>query len=1148
MPSRDLKVSIDGDAKGFDAACTEAEAKARGLDRELAKLERQQAAQEKVTARTTAAVRQFAASEDRAGLAARKMGFEVEQAAQKAQKAQIRADAAAKAYEKGLISEAAAARAAAAAETALERASIKAAEAQLAGAAAARKAADEERKLARDAELAGAAQKLAALKASGAVREHNAEVLRLRKEMPDLGKDGSKAFTLMGSASRSFGGALDGATSSMSELSGVGRAVPSLIAVGLQALPFLATAAGGAITLGLGGALSYIGLKAQASSADVQKSFSDLRTHATSEITKISAPFHETLLRISKDAGGAFDSMVPSLSGAFAKMAPAISGFSDDFSSSLRELNPAIDSIGTAFSRVLNTVGPQMDPIMHNLSTGVQAITDSVAKNPQALADMANGLSMVARVGGDTVGMLIKYEHQINAVSRSANAFVFGPLGWMALGAYKVKKAVDGSSNSLKIGEGNFRSFGEQAASGGVKLSALDKDMQTLASTTATATQKANALSDAFARLLNPAEAVFTDTAKLKDGIGQLSKALDKSHGSLSDNTAAGRATKQAFTGVLDSSKALASDMLNSHKSIDQVRASLNPYIHTMYEAAGSNKEARALVDAFVQSLGMVPPKKGTTLTLNDTEFLAKLHAAQGLTIDPKTGLLKGNNAGYFNSWLKANGLKLNPKTGLFKGNNADIYNKWLAANHLKIDPKTGQIKGNTKAFWDSIHGIPPVVGHRTISVGYVPAASANEPGKTKASGGPIGYAHGGSVARMADGGPSGPVVGPGSGTSDDIAVRLSNGEYVIRASQAKKHRALLDAVNGGENGFASGGAVGYASGGSVTPLALSDVLQHWQDVRSPATKTDVSNAVKARRTQVDQLKNAEDALYRARKAHDPRAVAAAERRIRKEREDLAAATAKLHAVEARYQYGKLSPAAQLDAALALGIKDNAAFIRNLQTLADRGAGDLANKLLAMGGPQAEKIAASAVKLNTSKLGSLQSKVAQEQSQQNYLADLPNILTVRSALKNTKGGISSWVALLNATGLDAGSLSAAVKLMTADLNKTSSGKALLADMHAHGYARGGPVTGPSGTDQVPAWLTSGEYVMTRQATDAHRPLLDALNYSTARVPVPAAPVLSGASGGAAGPAQVTQHNTFHAADPHVVARESARELAWMMRG
>lgn len=55
-------------------------------------------------------------------------------------------------------------------------------------------------------------------------------------------------------------------------------------------------------------------------------------------------------------------------------------------------------------------------------------------------------------------------------------------------------------------------------------------------------------------------------------------------------------------------------------------------------------------------------------------------------------------------------------------------------------------------------------------------------------------------------------VSGPGSGRSDSIPARLSNGEYVINAQATRQNRALLDAINSGRvPAFANGGLVGGA-------------------------------------------------------------------------------------------------------------------------------------------------------------------------------------------------------------------------------------------------------------------------------------------------------------------------------------------------
>jgi hypothetical protein len=43
-------------------------------------------------------------------------------------------------------------------------------------------------------------------------------------------------------------------------------------------------------------------------------------------------------------------------------------------------------------------------------------------------------------------------------------------------------------------------------------------------------------------------------------------------------------------------------------------------------------------------------------------------------------------------------------------------------------------------------------------------------------------------------------IRGPGTGTSDSILRRLSNGEFVVNAAAAKRHGALLEAINSGKS------------------------------------------------------------------------------------------------------------------------------------------------------------------------------------------------------------------------------------------------------------------------------------------------------------------------------------------------------------
>jgi hypothetical protein len=82
---------------------------------------------------------------------------------------------------------------------------------------------------------------------------------------------------------------------------------------------------------------------------------------------------------------------------------------------------------------------------------------------------------------------------------------------------------------------------------------------------------------------------------------------------------------------------------------------------------------------------------------------------------------------------------------------------------------------------------------------------------------GSFGFADGGAVALPGSADFIGPVAkatggminGPGTGTSDSIPARLSDGEFVVNARATSKNRALLEAINGGHlRGFATGGLV----------------------------------------------------------------------------------------------------------------------------------------------------------------------------------------------------------------------------------------------------------------------------------------------------------------------------------------------------
>lgn len=80
-----------------------------------------------------------------------------------------------------------------------------------------------------------------------------------------------------------------------------------------------------------------------------------------------------------------------------------------------------------------------------------------------------------------------------------------------------------------------------------------------------------------------------------------------------------------------------------------------------------------------------------------------------------------------------------------------------------------------------------------------------------------------------------GSISGPGTGTSDSVPAMLSDGEYVIRASAAKKNRALLEAINSGFRipKFAAGGMVGRSGGGRGPMVAATVEIHNHTDGKS---------------------------------------------------------------------------------------------------------------------------------------------------------------------------------------------------------------------------------------------------------------------------------------------------------------------------
>ncbi|MFD3428480.1 hypothetical protein [Nocardia fluminea] len=110
-----------------------------------------------------------------------------------------------------------------------------------------------------------------------------------------------------------------------------------------------------------------------------------------------------------------------------------------------------------------------------------------------------------------------------------------------------------------------------------------------------------------------------------------------------------------------------------------------------------------------------------------------------------------------------------------------------------------------------------------------------SDPGYVVENGGaPAGYAGGGSVR------------GPGTGSSDSILARLSNGEFVVNAAATAAALPLLEAINSGwvpSAGYLAGMLPGFASGGLVGDSGMGDP-QKWRDLLGTGLIADVIGGI----------------------------------------------------------------------------------------------------------------------------------------------------------------------------------------------------------------------------------------------------------------------------------------------------------------
>ncbi len=563
----------------------------------------------------------FGDKNSKAALAARKMGLAAKEAADKAARSMSLAGEAAEKLAMGEIKADEAAQAEARALRDMERAAIAAAEAEHAVARAANEAAQQERQAARDAELAGAAQRLAALKAAGAVKQHNAVLKDLEGRFGDLSKEGGGAFQSIETDIRA----------ASTQLAGMGPAVTVGVVNALALLPEAATVAGEGIVLGLGGALTAVGLKAQAGYADVRRTFSKLKTDVSGDLKEISGPFHETWLRLAADADHAFHELEPSLQDAFSRMAPAVSHFESTIISGLSgpRVQAAIASIGRSFGPILDALGPATASAIGDVADGIKSIADAAARNPGALAGLVTGIGQITKAAMEGVGFLIKYKQGIENLVMMASGG--GPLG-----LYKLVNALnDGTRAILGVDDGftqaerTFPTFSQQATAAAAASGHLMTANQAAA---LSADQLKTAMDNLTGKTLTERESMV----QYRQAITQLNQSLKENGERHGFATAKGAANEQALDGLAIAAQKTSQAMKDDGKSAQEVSTYLEGARRRLIAAAekmgytsGQARDLASKLLGVTHAANTIPSGKRITLTDNTSSVRAHIAALQ---------------------------------------------------------------------------------------------------------------------------------------------------------------------------------------------------------------------------------------------------------------------------------------------------------------------------------------------------------------------------------------------------------------------------------------------------------------------------------------------------------------------------------------
>jgi TP901 family phage tail tape measure protein len=559
---------------------------------------------------------------------------------------------------------------------------------------------------------------------------------------------------------------------------------------------------------------------------------------------------------------------------------------------------PNVTKMGNALLTFGKT-GKAAGELTKTFGKNLDGFGEAVARlaHPSVLNRIGDSLYTITHVGMDSAALDDAHE-KLNAVDDALKQLVEGGAPDVAAQAFnRMAKEAEAQGTSTEKLRTLLPGYADAltAADTQQQLSAdSQQELGKQMGLTADSIQDQRTEAEKLADTLKGLNGTTIDAAKqeiaFQQSLADLNSAVKDNGHSLDVTTDKGRKVKSAFldaaSAAMEHAQAVAEEK-NSQEAGQKVLEKDIGLLKKDLEAKGFSKDAvDKLAAAYLRLPGAVTTKVDakTQGAINDLEAVKKKVAStKGKTITMQAPTAEAR------AQLEALGFKIKNTKG----------------KKVIITVPTGTQKAAVDALAAAIRALRDksvtiktleIREHRAV-YNTIGRPTSGEGGVSKnARGGLIrGYATGGAVQYFPWGGP---IVGPGTGTSDSIPALVSNGEYVIKADAVRKYGvAMFDRLNAKR--YAGGGLAGftYTPTGQAVLGGTTDAQQRYDKAVEALKKAwdDLNKAVADAKKKADALRAAETNLSRVRRGHHTAAqLRSAEERVDKARSAKRTADAKV--------------------------------------------------------------------------------------------------------------------------------------------------------------------------------------------------------------------------------------------------------------